>query len=104
MARSNMWYLDRTFKSRPLLFSQLYVIHYEYQRHVVPGVFVLMENRQEQTYADVLTVVQNELPVNMRQGPGNFAVNFELGGSNAFKQIFPESNEAYCFFHLSQSL
>ena len=38
MSRSRMWYMDGTFKSRPLLFAQLYVVHYEYQEHVIPGI------------------------------------------------------------------
>ena len=38
MSKSRMWYMDGTFKSRPLLFAQLYVLHYEYHGHVIPGV------------------------------------------------------------------
>ena len=53
MSRSDMWFLDGTFKSRPLLFAQLYVIHYRCDDHVIPGLFVLMENKREQLYTSV---------------------------------------------------
>ena len=96
-----MWYIDGTFKSRPLLFAQLYIIHYDYQGHVVPGVFILMENRRQQTYSEVFEVIRNCLPEGFRGGPGHFSVDFELGAVNAFKELFPESEEVYCFFHFA---
>ena len=96
--------MDGTFKSRPLLFAQLYVFHYQYRDHVIPGIFVLMENRQQQTYAVLFDVITNSLPANARGGPELFSVDFELGAVNSFKETFPESREAYCFFHLAQSL
>ena len=104
MARSQMWYLDGTFKCRPLLFSQLYVIHYTYQDHVLPGVFVLMDSKSERAYLDVFTTLQLQMPIDHQHGPEHFSIDFELAAFNAFKSVFPNATEAFCFFHFAQSM
>ena len=96
--------MDGTFKSRPLLFNQLYVIHYQYQDHVLPGVFILMESKSERAYIDVFTTLQQNLPVGHRQGPEHFSVDFELASANAFKEVFTGTTEEFCFFHFAQSM
>ena len=104
MARSRMWYLDGTFKSRPLLFAQLYCVHYDYQDHVIPGVFVLMSDKTQRSYTDVFMHIRNEMPERHRTGPGSFSTDFEIAAANGFKEIFSSSNEAFCFFHFAQSM
>ena len=104
MSRSRMWYMDGTFKSRPLLFAQLYVIHYRYQEHVIPGMFVLMERKTELAYLEVFRTVQQQLPDDHRQGSEHFSVDFELGSANAFKNVFDDASEDFCFFHFCQSM
>ena len=85
-----MQYLDGTFKFRPLLFSQLYVIHYEYQDHVVLEVFVLMNSKSEHAYRAVFTSLQQSLPADHRHGLEHFSMDFELMSSTAIKPVFPE--------------
>ena len=104
MSRSRIWYLDGTFKCRPLLFAQLYVIHYEYQDHVIPGIFVLMENKTQRSYNDVFGAIRDRMPEDLRTGPSHFSMDFELGAANAFKEVFENTEEAFCFFHLTQTL
>ena len=104
MSRSRIWYIDETFKSRPLLFAQLYVLHYQYQGHVIPGMFVLMERKTEQPYLDVFRTVQQQMPDDHRQGPDDFSVDFELGSANAFKNVFADATEDFCFFNFCQSM
>ena len=104
MSRSRMWYLDGTFKSRPLLFAQLYCVHYDYQDHVIPGVFVLMSDKTQRSYADVFMQLRNELPDGHQGGPQFFSTDFELAAANAFKETFGNAGEAFCFFHFAQSL
>ena len=93
-----------TVKSRPLLFAQLYVIHYEYQDHVIPGVYILMDSKSERAYHDVFTVLQQQLPAQHRHGPQHFSVDFELASANAFKEVFIGADEEFCFFHFAQSM
>ena len=80
------------------------MIHYQYDDHVVPGVFILMENKQEQLYTSVFQAIRDRLPANNQGGPEHFSIDFELAPTNAFKAIFPNSTEAFCFFHFAQSL
>ena len=104
MSRSRIWFMDGTFKSRPLLFAQLFVIHYDYQDHVIPGVYILMESKSERAYHDVFTVLQQQLPPDHRHGPQHFSVDFELASANAFKEVFIGATEEFCFFHFAQSM
>ena len=90
--------------NRDHCFAQLYVIHYEYQDHVIPGMFVLMERKTEQVYLDVFRAVQQQLPEDHRQGPEHFSVDFELAPANAFKNVFTDATEGFCFFHFCQSM
>ena len=99
-----MWYLDGTFKSRPLLFAQLYVIHYSYMDNVVPGVYVLMADKRQESYNAVFSTLRDALPDEQRAGPVYYSVDFELAAANALKEVFPRAKEAFCFFHFSQSL
>ena len=96
--------MDGTFKSRPLLFAQLYVIHYQNDDHVIPGVFILMENKREILYNSVFIALRDRMPANLQGGPEHFSVDFELAPTNAFKAVFTNSTEAFCFFHFAQSL
>ena len=65
---------------------------------------MLMENKQQVTYTAVFAALRNVMPVEKKDGPTNFSVDFELAASNAFKVIFPTATEAFCYFHFSQSL
>ena len=99
-----MWYMDGTFKTRPLLFAQLYVVHYQYHEHVIPGIFVLMERKTELAYLEVFRALHQQLPDDHRQGPEHFSVDFELASANAFKTVFPDATEDFCYFHFCQSM
>ena len=99
-----MWYVDGTFKYRPLLFAQLYVVHYEYHDHVLPGVVVLMESKSEEAYHAVFTAMSLLMPEEHRHGPDHFSIDFELAASNAFKRVFVAATEQFCFFHFAQSM
>ena len=72
--------------------------------NVVPGIYVLMENRQQNTYDNVFSSLRAALPEGQRNGPSRFSVDFELAAANAFKETFPHAREAFCFFHFAQSL
>ena len=104
MSRSQVWLMDGTFKSRPLITAQLYVIHYMQDGHVLPGVYTLMASRSEAAYGSLFEAIQEQLPAARSTGPAHFSTDFELAAAVAFKNIFTNSTEAFCFFHFSQSL
>ena len=104
LARSKIWYCDGTFKAALNIVNQLYTIHYRRHGAVFPGVYILMENRTRETYYSVFSAVKAALPADMRNGPELISSDFELAATIAFKEVFPQASEAYCFFHFSQSL
>lgn len=104
MARAGLWLMDGTFKSRPLLMGQLYVIHYQIGDHVIPGLFALMKTRHEASYRELFTAIKTRLPRNRQEGPQRFSMDFEIAAVNAFVEVFPSATPALCFFHFGNSL
>ena len=104
MSRSNLWLMDGTFKTAPLITSQLYVIHYDMNGHVLPGVFALMTAKTQESYTLLFEVLQEGLPAARRAGPAQFSTDFELASVTAFKIVYTNTTEGFCFFHFSQSL
>lgn len=54
LQESDNWLGDGTFKTVPLIFSQLYTIHGYKSDYVVPLVYILMINRTKNSYIEVL--------------------------------------------------
>ena len=104
MAHSPLWYMDGTFKSRPLIAAQLYVVHFERHENVLFGCAALMMDKTQQAYEAVFNAIKENLPENRRSGPARVSTDFEIQAANAFKDVFPDSMESFCFFHLAQSL
>ena len=104
LSRSLMWYADGTFKTVPRIAAQLYTVHYEKMGNVLPACYAIMQDRTQDTYIRLFTLIRELLPAGRQNGPSFISMDFELGAMNAFKQCFPNSQEAFCFFHFSQSI
>ena len=104
MAQSRRWYMDGTFRTRPLLVGQIYTILYDEQGHAPPGAWVLMTHRTEDMYTSLFNVLKEAMPAARNTGPGTFSIDFEISVANAFTTVFPNSEPQFCFFHFSQSL
>ena len=59
-----------------------------------------MENKRQQLYRSVFEAVRDQMPGDAQGGPEFFSDDFELASTNAFKMVFPNSTEAFCFFTL----
>ena len=81
-----------------------FTIRITYQDHVLPGVFVLMDSKSERAYLDVFTTLQLQMRIEHQLGQEYFSIDFELAAFNAFKSVFPNATEAFCFFHFAQSM
>ena len=104
MSYSSLWFCDGTLKSSPRIAAQVYVIHYERNVNVLLGCFALMSNRTESSYGKVFEALTDAMPASRQDGPARFSMDFQLAAIEAFKNVFPRSSEALCFFHFSQSL
>ena len=95
---SRVWLADGTFKTAPLLFTQLYVIHalrggpdLMKDGHLLPSLFILLPNKSEATYTRMWHNVQ-------------MLLDFEKAAINSFEHTWPNCMVKGCFFHLSQNI
>lgn len=104
LSGSKYWLGDGTFKSSPAIAAQLYTLHYTKFDSTLPAVYAVMEDRTRESYKVLFSAVKRLLPVDRRDGPKTFSVDFELAASNALSEVFPQAKPSFCFFHYSQSL
>jgi hypothetical protein len=88
-------------RSKPPLFNQVYTIHAVKYHNVIPTVFVLMPNRTEATYTQMLNARKI---LNRNLNTRTILTDFELASIKAFRRAFSNSTQRGCFFHLSQCI
>ena len=83
-----MWLADGTFKTAPLLFTQLYVIHallggpdLMKDGHLLPSLFILLPNKSEAIYTRMWQNVQLLCP---QADPSEMLLDFEKAAINSF--------------------
>ena len=103
-----VWLADGTFKTAPLLFTQLYVIHVlrggpdmMKDGHLLPSLFILLPNKSEATYTRMWHNVQMLCP---QSDPSEMLLDFEKAAINSFEHTWPNCMVKGCFFHLSQNI
>ena len=104
LSSCSQWHSDRTYKCRPLLFAQLYII-FGFNNAMIPCVYCLTTKQDEHVYVKMLhyllsIVRQKEISLD----PKHLTCDYELAAINAFKNVFPTIHVSGCFFHFSQSL
>ena len=95
-------FFDGTFKVSPHLFYQLFTIHALRNGVCMPCVFCLLQNKTQETYTTVFTIIREHLPREWK--PLSAMCDFELATMRAFVTVFPEVALTGCFFHLNQSV
>ena len=85
LARSNHCFMDGTFKVVPELFFQLFTIHALHNSQVIPCVYALLPNKQQQTYTAFFQVLRD---AHDNLNPETVLVDFELAAINALRAIF----------------
>jgi hypothetical protein len=100
----SQWHSDGTYKCRPLLFSQVYIL-FGFNNMMIPSVCCLTTKQDKYVYMKILL---NLLGIAQQKGvylnPKRLTCDYELAAINAFKQVFPSVHVSGCFFHFSQSL
>lgn len=96
------WFADGTFKTSPLIFSQVYTIHVLIKENIIiPTIYALLPNKTEETYIRLLTTLK-EIKPNLN--PKSIMTDFERSAINAFKYVFPNIKQNGCHFHFAQSI
>ena len=88
LQESESWFCDGTFKTVPKLFAQLYTVHAKHHGHIIPVLYALLPNKQEETYTRMLTALSEVCP---ELAPTTITTDFEQAAINAFQGKFPEA-------------
>lgn len=105
LGASQTWFMDGTFKVTPIIFHQLFTIHGMIEDSAFPLVYALVENKEEETYYQVLREVVahcNARGINIA-APDTLISDFEKAIINAGRRMFPNAQVRLCFYHLGQS-
>jgi hypothetical protein len=81
LSQCDTWLADGTFRSSPSMFYQLWVIHGLYRGRVLPFIFCLLPNKQQQIYNRVL----EQILVNIPRRPTTIIIDFEKAVESAFR-------------------
>lgn len=101
MVNSHHWLADGTFSTVPVRFTQLYTIHCVQHSNVVPTVYALLQNKNEETYTLMFKALKFLEP---RLEPGTITFDFERTAISAAKLCFPNILIKGCHFHMSRSI
>jgi hypothetical protein len=96
-------YFDRTYKSAPKFFHQLFTIHGFSNGHYVPLAFLLLSNKHQTSYEDVFRHMVSEaskLLMNVFQTI--VYAEFKTAIHNAVPTVWPGFEVNACRFHLAQ--
>ena len=102
LARSAIWIADGTFKLVPILFFQLYTIHFQYASGINPAaVYCLLTNKTRETYDRVMVELKRLIP---SAAPSVILTDFETAAMSSFAQSYPAARITGCYFHLCQAV
>ncbi|CAF0985761.1 unnamed protein product [Brachionus calyciflorus] len=93
------WYADGTFYIAPTFYKQIYTLHVNKNKTIIPCVYALLPNKKKVTYRKLFKMVKS----NLNNSPNSINMDFEKAAMNAAQEIFKCKIHG-CFFHLSQSL
>jgi len=80
---------------------QLYTIHVYYGGHYVPLVCVLLPNKQERAYQQILYILKQQcLTMGLNLSPAVIMLDFEVSAMNAFRTVLPTASIRCCRFHM----
>lgn len=101
MVKCSHWLADGTFSTVPIYFTQLYTIHCVQHSNVIPTVFALLQNKNENTYTLMFNALKYLEPC---LSPHMMTFDFERTAISAAKLCFPDVSIRGCHFHMSQSI
>ena len=105
LCESSEIYADGTFKSVPSIFSQLYTIHIMIKDVMVPVLYILLPNKNLNTYVRMFRLIQDiAIRLQLNSSPKKFTIDFEAAVITAIQALFPLAEINGCLFHFSQCI
>jgi len=68
----------------------------------LPLVYVLLPNKNQETYQTLFAAIKNLTRQNAR--PERVITDFKIAAMNGFSQEYPNVQQSGCFFHFSQNV
>ncbi|CAF0848187.1 unnamed protein product [Didymodactylos carnosus] len=97
--------IDGTFKTRPILFAQVYVIMGKHLGEVIPLVWCLTSKRNQDVYKKIFNVLKTKAnEFGGRFEPQYAYLDFEVGTINALENLFPDMSIRGCWYHYTQAI
>lgn len=98
--------VDGTFKCVPKFFCQLLTIHGYYLEEWHALIQILVPDKRYDSYVEVLTQLANFMDSHDHRINDHTTVvtDFEIGLSNAFARVFPQTTVVGCTFHYGQAI
>jgi hypothetical protein len=92
LCKASRIHSDGTFKTSPMFFYQLYIIHSWYKQTMFPCAYVLMTTKTEESYKRVLDELKSAaLSLGHDFHPSAILTDFEAAAINAYKYHFPRA-------------
>lgn len=100
------FFMDGTFKSCSIQFSQIYTIHADFgsqkdETNIYPIVFAFLPNKKMETYIRMFRLILNVIP---EWRPVKVNVDFESAAISALREVFPLVEIHGCLFHMKQCM
>ena len=95
------WFIDGTFDSVPLIYTQLFTIHGRIDGKVIPCVYVFLPNKTQVSYT---TALRQTLIIHPNLHPTTALIDFEVAIKNALEAVFPGVDVAGCYFHFTRNI
>jgi hypothetical protein len=98
-------YMDGTFKVVPNLFLQLYTLHGLHNGEMIPYIYALLPNKNQEIYRRLFRLLQDKAAENnLIFNPRNFQIDFEFPVVQSLRVIFPNAAVHGCLFHFTQCI
>ena len=105
LSACDQWYMDGTFYSSPIHFTQLYTIHGFINGYMFPLVYGLLPNKTQATYERFFGLLKEKSAErHIILNPTSAMMDFEVAASNALTTVFRMVAGKGCFFHFSQAI
>ncbi|CAF1011457.1 unnamed protein product [Brachionus calyciflorus] len=92
LSNSTRWHLDGTFKTCPTYFHQILSIHVYYQNQMFPAGYILLQNKERETYKEALTHVKHvmtskNVQINVQEALSDFELALLQAISGVFENV-----------------
>ena len=106
LSRSQICFMDGTFKKCPKPFKQLYMVHAYVASHPIPCVFAAMTHKTAASYKFLLRKIKEIIAGrgDHQWAPNQVMTDFEAAISNAIGSELAGTVHTGCYFHFTQAL